>query len=161
MQISLIVAAADNGVIGNQGSIPWRQKADMQFFRQTTNGHPIIMGRSTFESFKNGPLPNRQNIVITRNTNYAAQGAVVVHSIEEALRVAHDTDEVFIIGGGAIYEQSLPLATRLYLTRIHAEPEGDTFFTFDASQWELISSEHHPADADNQYDYTFELYESR
>lgn len=161
MEVSLIVAVADNGVIGNQGAIPWRQKADMQFFRQTTSGHPIIMGRATFESFKNGPLPNRHNIVITRNADYTAPGATVVHSIEQALQVAKDADEVFIIGGGAIYEQSLPLATKLYVTRIHAEPEGDTFFAFDPKEWELVSSAQHQADADNQYNYTFQTYRRR
>lgn len=161
MEVSLIVAVADNGVIGNQGAIPWRQKADMQFFRQTTSGHPIIMGRATFESFKNGPLPNRQNIVVTRNADYTAPGATVVHSLEQALQAAQDADEVFIIGGGAIYEQSLPLATKLYVTRIHAEPEGDTFFTFDPNKWELVSSEQHQADADNQYNYTLQTYRRR
>lgn len=161
MEVSLIVAVADNGVIGNQGAIPWRQKADMQFFRQTTSGHPIIMGRATFESFKNGPLPNRQNIVVTRNADYTALGATVVHSLEQALQAAQDADEVFIIGGGAIYEQSLPLATKLYITRIHAEPEGDTFFTFDPNEWELVSSAQHQTDADNQHNYTFQTYRRR
>lgn len=161
MEVSLIVAVADNGVIGNQGAIPWRQKADMQFFRQTTSGHPIIMGRATFESFKNGPLPNRHNIVITRNADYTAPGATVVHSLEQALQAAQDAGEVFIIGGGAIYEQSLPLAAKLYVTRIHAEPEGDTFFAFDPKEWELVSSEQHQADADNQYNYTFQAYRRR
>jgi dihydrofolate reductase len=158
MEISFVLAVADNGVIGNKGDIPWRQSADMKFFREKTKDGTIIMGRATFESFKNGPLPDRHNIIITRNTEYQAEGATIAHSIDEALELAGDVDEVFIIGGGTIYEQALPRATKLYLTRIHAEPDGDTFFTFDARDWQLIHQENHSADQKNQYDYSFETY---
>lgn len=160
MEVSLIVAAAENDVIGNAGDIPWRLSDDWKYFKQTTLGHPVIMGRTTHEGIGK-PLPGRQNIVLTRDETYEAAGCTVAHSIEEALQLAEDTSEVFIMGGGKIYEQSMPIATKLYLTRVHANPEGDTFFRFDPHEWELVSQEAHKADDRNQYDFTYEVYKRR
>lgn len=155
MHISLIVAMADNGVIGKKGMLlPWHLAADMQRFKQLTMGHPIIMGRTTYETFRR-PLPGRQNLIVTRDPEYQAEGCTVVHSIEEALEVANETDEVFVIGGANIYQQTLPLADKIYLTWVHAEPEGDTFFHYDPADWNESAAEPHPADAKNDHPFTF------
>lgn len=162
MIISLIWAMADNHVIGKENRLPWRLSGDLQYFKRTTLGKPIIMGRKTFESFGARPLPGRQNIVITRDTAYQAEGADVVHSIEEALERAGDADEVFIIGGAQLYEQMIGRADRLYQTRVHATPAGDAFFPFyDESPWQLISIEDHVADDKNDHDYSFWLFKRR
>ncbi len=161
MEISLVVAAADNGVIGKQGKIPWRQPADQAYFRRVTKGHPIIMGRATYESIGR-PLPDRQNIVVTHQLDYKALGCQVVHSVEEGLQVAQDPDEICIIGGGVIYEQSLSLANKIHLTRIHTTIDhGDAFFHYDQTEWIEVSTERHAADHKNQYDYTFSVLTRR
>ena len=130
MRISMIVAAAENNVIGIDNKLPWHLPADMQFFKRTTNGHPIIMGRKSYEALGK-PLPNRTNIVITRQTDYKPEGTIVVSSPEEALETAveYNKEEIFIIGGGNIYQTMLSLANRVYLTRIHKY--AFTFQTWD------------------------------
>lgn len=158
--ISLIVAAADNGVIGRRGvhNLLWHQRADQRYFRELTMGHPMIMGRTTFETFAK-PLPGRLHIIITRDQDYRVpEGCVVVHSIDEALQAARatGTDEVFVIGGASIYEQALPLANKIYLTRIHAQPEGDAFFRYNPAEWVAESTaKSYPADDENDHPYSF------
>ncbi len=155
MQISLIVAVADNGVIGKKGTmLPWHQGGDLQRFKRLTMGHPIIMGRTTYETIGR-PLPGRQNIIITRDPDYQAEGCTVVHSIDEALQAASQAEDVFIIGGANIFEQTLPLADKIYLTQVHAEPEGDAFFRYHPADWQQTDSESHPADAKNDHPYSF------
>ncbi|HEX7259950.1 MAG TPA: dihydrofolate reductase [Candidatus Saccharimonadia bacterium] len=156
MGINLIVAVAENGVIGrNDGSLPWRLPADLARFRQITLHHPIIMGRTTYESIGR-ILPDRRNIIITRNSSFHIDGAEVVHSLESAIALASAGDkEIFIIGGGSIYEQALPRADVLYLTEVHAEPEGQVLFEYNRDEWEEVERDDRPADDLNQYPYCF------
>lgn len=165
MKVSLIVAVSDNNVIGKDNDLIWHLPKDMKFFKETTQGHFVIMGRKNFESIphKYRPLPNRTNVVITRQASYQAEGCIIVNSIEEALvkaRESNDT-EAFIIGGGQIYELALKneLVDRIYLTRVHKEYDGDTFFPELSKKWKLIKSEAHLADEKHECDYTFEVYE--
>jgi len=159
-RISLIAAMTDDRVIGIGNRLPWKLPADMRWFRRHTLGKPIVMGRKTFESFGAKPLPERLNIVITRDPDYRAEGAVVVHDIDAALRAAGEADEVLIIGGASFYEQMLPRADRLYLTFVHADIEGDAWFPeFDPSAWHEIHREDHPADEKNPYPYSFVILE--
>jgi len=160
MTLSLIVAISENGVIGREGDLPWRLSADLRRFKRLTMGHPIIMGRKTFESIGR-PLPGRTMIVVTRQPDYRAAGAVVVHSLDEALETAsHIDDEVFLIGGAEIYRRALERVDRLYLTRVHADIEGDTRFPhIDFARWRLVQREHHAADEKNEYAHTFKVYE--
>ncbi len=160
MIISLIWAMADNRVIGIENRLPWKLPADMRWFRRHTLGKPIVMGRKTFESFGSRPLPDRSNIVITRDTDYHADGIVVVHSIDEALQVAGDAEEVMIIGGASFYEQMLPRADRLYTTLVHGEFTGDAWFPqFDLSEWHETLREEHAADEKNAYACSFLVME--
>lgn len=160
MIISLIWAMADNSVIGIENRLPWKLPADMKWFRRHTLGKPIVMGRKTFESFGSRPLPDRTNIVITRDTDYQADGIVVAHSIDEALQAAGDADEVMIIGGASFYEQMLPRADRLYMTLVHAEFEGDAWFPeFDLSSWHETLREEHAVDEKNAYACSFVILE--
>lgn len=126
-KISIVVAAAENNVIGHQGEMPWHVSGDLKNFKAITSGKPIVMGRKTFESIGR-PLPGRQNIVVTRNADWQADGVDVAASLDAALELADNAAEIMIIGGGQIYAQALPLASRVYFTRIHIEPEGDTSF---------------------------------
>lgn len=161
METAFVVAMDENGLIGRDNDLPWRLPADLQYFRSVTMGKPIIMGRHTHESIGR-PLPGRQNIVITSLADYQAEGCEVVHSVDEALRIANTTDEVMVIGGASLYKQMFDQVDRLYLTRVHATLEGDTWFPdWDKSQWQQISCESHPADEKNQYAYSFEVYERR
>lgn len=149
MRLSLLVAVADNGVIGAKGKIPWHISADMKRFKALTMGKPVIMGRKTWESLPKRPLPGRQNIVLSRNESYAAPGARVVRDFESALFAAADVDEVFVLGGTAIFVLALPQADRIYLTEVHAAPDGDTYFPpFDRSEWRETGREDHPAEGD-------------
>jgi dihydrofolate reductase len=160
MMISMIVAVAENGVIGKNNDLPWHLPDDLKFFKNTTKGHVILMGRKCFESFGK-PLPHRTNVIITRNTEYKQEGAKVVHSLEDALSVAKEKQEteVFVCGGEEIYRQSMDKADKLYLTRIHAKVEGDVHFPdYDEDQWELISEEYHSTDEKHVYDFTFRTY---
>ena len=139
--LSLIVAASRNGVIGAGGKLPWRLPADLKRFKEITLGHPILMGRKTFESIGK-PLPGRANIVITRQKGFQACGATVAHSLEEALQICEGRDEVFVIGGAEIYKEALPLANRIYLTRIEQDFEGDTtLFEIDPKLWKETTRE--------------------
>lgn len=161
MLVSAIVAAARNRVIGKNNQIPWYLSSDLKYFKRTTLNHHVIMGRKSFLSIGR-PLPKRTNIIITRNPYFAASGCLVSPSVEEALGIALDNGETeaFIIGGGQIYELSMPLLDRIYLTEVDAEPEGDVFFPdFDKTQWNQLSSEAHPADEKNDHAYTFKVYE--
>lgn len=136
--LSMIVAVADNGVIGREGQVPWRIPEDLRFFKNTTMGHAIIMGRKTFAEVGK-PLPGRRNIVVSRTAD-AFEGSELARSLEEAIALARTTDpEPFVIGGAAIYEAALPLATRIFLTEVHRQAEGDTFFHLDRSGWRETS----------------------
>ena len=149
-KIALIAAMTDDRVIGIENRLPWKLPADMKWFRRHTLGKPIVMGRKTFESFGGKPLPERLNIVITRDRDYRAEGAVVVHDIDAALDAAGDAEEVMIIGGASFYEQMLPWADRLYLTFVHADVEGDAWLPeFERSQWREVYREDHEADEKN------------
>jgi dihydrofolate reductase len=166
MIVSGIVAVAENGVIGRKGDLPWHLPDDMKFFASTTRGHHIITGRVNYESIPSRfrPLKDRVNLVITRNADYDAAGGVVVSSLSKALRIAQEAgeQEAFIIGGGEIFKQALEedLMDRLYLTRIHANVEGDVFFPdLDPQQWKETRSEHHPADERHAYPFTFLVLE--
>ncbi len=153
--LSIIVAMDRNRLIGSNNTLPWRLPADMQHFKRTTMGKPIIMGRKTWESLGRA-LPGRTNIVITRNQNYEADGASVVHSLPQALLVAGDVEEAMIIGGANLYEQTLPDADHLYLTQVDGEFEGDAWFTeIDASEWVVDKRERHEKDDKNKFSYEF------
>lgn len=162
MILSIIAAASENNVIGREGTLPWRLPKDMQYFREKTRGAPVIMGRKTFESLS-APLPSRENIVITRQEK-DIPGCTVVHSLEAALAAASKGNprEVFVIGGEAIFAEALPRADRVYLTRVHATVEGDTYFPeFDPAEWRLVSAERHEADSEHAYPFTFQVFEHR
>jgi dihydrofolate reductase len=159
--LSLIAAMAENRVIGRGNALPWRLPADLAHFKRLTLGKPILMGRRTWESLP-GLLPHRTHVVITRNRDYRAEGAEVVHSLEQALEMFGAVDEVMVIGGGELYAQCLPRAARMHLTLVHAEVEGDTRFpAFDPADWVERGRESHPADERNPYPYTFLELERR
>lgn len=163
MIVSAIVAIAKNGVIGSGNQIPWHLSADMAFFKRTTMGHFVIMGRLTFLSLGR-PLPKRTNVVVTRDLFFTATGCLVAHSLEEALSLAEEAGEteVFIIGGGQIYRESLEYLDRIYLTEVDAEVEGDVFFPeLKGGEWKVVRSESHPADEKNDFPYTFKTLERR
>ena len=163
MTVSLIVAVSSNGVIGRDGGLPWHLPADLKHFKRTTMGHHLIIGRRTWEEVGK-PLPGRTMVVVTRSRRFVPEGAQVARSVEQALEIAAEDAEPFIGGGSQIYRIALAsdLVDRIYLTRIHAEVEGDTFFPdFDPDEWELASEEHHQADERNEFDYGFLVYERR
>ena len=163
MRIILIAAIAENGVIGRDGGLPWRLPNDLRRFQRVTKGHQVVMGRRTFETLP-GPLPDRRNIVVTRNPDYRADGVVVVHSLEEAIADADrhaDSagDALYVLGGAVLYSAALPIADRLDLTRIEAGFDGDTLFPeVDWSGWELIGTERHDPDAEHAVGYRFEQW---
>jgi dihydrofolate reductase len=160
MIVSILVAAAENGVIGRDNQLPWHLQADLRRFRKLTMGHHVFMGRKTFDSIGKRPLTGRPTIVITRQSDYLAPGATVVRSIEEAIARSAGDSEVFNLGGADIFAQSMPQSSRIYLTRIHATIEGDVRFPFiDPREWRLVNSEAHKADEQNDYPVTFEDYE--
>jgi dihydrofolate reductase len=159
--ISLIAALSRNRVIGVNGGLPWRLPDDSKHFRRTTMGKPVIMGRINWESLPK-PLDGRDNIVVTRQRDYEASGCTVVHSIEDALEVAKDADEIMIIGGQDIYAATLPLADRMVLTFVDAEVEGDTYFPeFDAGYWREVERHEHAADDRHAYAFSIVTYERR
>lgn len=159
MILTLVVAMADNRVIGRQGGMPWHLPADLRHFKRTTLGKPIVMGRRTFEAIGR-PLPERHNIVISTRSDYRAEGCTVVDSPDAALAAAGDAPEVMIIGGGRLYRQILPQADRIHLTEIHARPEGDVRFPeLDPATWRETHRETHPADARNPHPYDFVVLE--
>lgn len=162
MTISTIVGMGNNNEIGKDNDIPWYLPADLKYFKRVTTGNPIIMGRKCFESIGR-PLPNRTNIILSRNPEFYQEGCILVHSLEAALKIAEEkgAEEAFIIGGGEIYKRALPISQKLYLTQIDVDvPEADIFFPqIEEKNWTLISSEAHEKDAKNPYDYTFNVYE--
>ena len=163
MIISFVVAASENNVIGKDNRLPWRLPNDLKFFKNTTWGMPVIMGRKTFESFGK-ILAGRTNIVITRRDGWNEAGVIAVKSLEEALHAAEATDakEAFIIGGGEIYRQSFDRADKIYITRVHAQLEGDAFFPeINEAQWQLFSNLDCPADDKHAYPYSFQLWKRK
>ena len=152
MIISIIAAVGKNNIIGIDNKLPWKLSADLKRFRAITSGRPVVMGRKTFESIGK-PLPNRMNIIITRDKNYKADGCVVVHSAEEALNAAKGSSEIMIIGGGQIFREFLPKAKRMYLTVIEKEFGGDAYFPeYDKTEWIEVSKEKHE---DGGLNYSF------
>ena len=161
--VSLIVAMSANRVIGRDGDLPWHLPVDLRHFKKTTMGHHLIIGRATWDEVGK-PLPGRTMVVVTRNRDFSADGVLIAHSVEEALALARDDDEPFIGGGAEIYRQALAvdLVDRLYITRVHAHVEGDTFFPpVDLDQWLLADRVDHSADEKNEHPYTFERYDRR
>ena len=156
--ITLIAAAAENNALGKDNDLVWHLPDDFKRFKSLTTGHHIIMGRKTWESFPR-PLPNRTHIVITRNKNYQAEGAIVVHDMEDALAYAKDDPNTFIIGGGEIYKIGLDYATHIELTRVHGTFEADAFFpVIDHTVWELKESTFHDKDDRHNYGFTYETW---
>jgi len=154
-KISIIVAMAKNRVIGKENDMPWHLPADLQHFRKMTSGKPIIMGRKTYESIGR-PLPKRHNIIVSRNADYRVDGCDVVSSLDEAVKIAGDVDELFIIGGGFLYNQTIDQADKLYLTFIDLEVDGDTLFPkYEHLKLTKSASEHHQKDEKNPYNYEF------
>jgi len=155
MHLSIIAALANNRVIGIENRLPWHLSADLKYFKAITLGKPIIMGRKTYESIGK-PLPGRRNIIVSRNSEYQAAGCEVVSSLNNALALVKDCKEVMLIGGAQLFAQALPQADRLYLTFIHHNFNGDSFFPeWDAHQWHETNRVDHHADSNNQYDYSF------
>ena len=168
MEIVLIAAVAENGVIGAGGTMPWRLKSDMQRLKAMTMGKPIVMGRKTFESFPRGPLPGRTNIVVTRDVAYRAAGAVVTTSFADAKAVATGdalrrfATEIAIIGGAEIYAQWMECADRLEITEVHARPDGDTRFpAIDPAAWEEVARVRNPAGLQDSADFSYVTYRRR
>jgi len=154
--ISIIVAISENNAIGKENQLLWRISDDLKRFKQLTTSHTIIMGRKTFESLPNGALPNRRNVVISRNKAFKTQGAELVSSIEDALKLCNKHEECFIIGGGEIYKQAIQFAEKLYLTKVHAHFDADTFFPeIDINQWNVIKQEYFEGSDKNQFPFLF------
>jgi len=158
-KITLIVAAAENNAIGKNNQMPWHLPNDFKYFKKNTLEHSVVMGRKTFESIGK-PLPERRNIVLTRDLKYANQEVDVANSIQEVITYCRDEREIFIIGGAEVYKQALPLANKILLTRVHTTIDGDAYFPeLLDHQWKLISAEKHQKDEKHAFDYTFEVYE--
>ena len=148
----------NNRAIGFANQLPWHLPDDLKFFKAQTQGGVIVMGRKTFESFPK-PLPNRTHVIISRQANYQPEGCIVVNSLEQAIEACPKTEEVYIIGGGEIYRQSIAVADKLDLTKVHASFEADTLFPeIDLSQWQLVFEEHHPKDERHDYAFTFQTF---
>lgn len=157
--VSIIVAIAQNGTIGDKNALLWHIKEDMRFFRTTTSGHPVIMGRKTFESLGSKPLPKRTNIVITR-AEREFEGALTAHSLEKAIRMAGDDEEIFIMGGAQIYREALPVVDRMYITHVGRDYEGDTVFPeIDYSKWKLVDVVRHERGEEYEYPFEFRTYD--
>lgn len=161
MTLSIIVAASENNVIGINNHLPWHLPVDMKYFKDMTMGKPIVMGRKSFEELGR-VLPGRPNIMITRKPEYKVEGLHIVSSLEAGIEKAKTfgTEEIFITGGGEIFKIALPIVDRLYLTRVHAEVTGDTYFPqFDPRGWKLVKNERHEKDEKHQYALTFQVWE--
>ena len=157
--VSIIVAIAQNGTIGDKNSLLWHIKEDMRFFRTTTSGHAVIMGRKTFESLGSKPLPKRKNIVITR-AERDFEGAFTAHSLQEAIAMAEGDEEIFIIGGAQIYAEALSVADRMYITRVERDYEGDTSFPdIDYTKWRLVSEERYERGEEFDAPFAFLCYD--
>ncbi len=166
--VNIIAAMSENRVIGRDGDLPWRLPDEMKHFMRLTTGHTIVMGRKTFESIGCKPLPNRRNIIITSNPDYAAEGIETAPSVDAAIDLTSKptpdhqplTTDLFICGGQHVYRDALPLADRLYLTIVHAELDGDAHFPeFDKADWRLTDKVRHEADEKHSYAFTFKRYE--
>ena len=163
MIVSLVVAAAENNVIGKNNQLLWHLPNDLKFFKNTTWGMVVIMGRKTFESV-NKPLPGRINIVITRQSDWATEEVITAADLNDALKKAAETNckEIFVIGGGEIYKQSMAIANKIYITRVHTAPDGDTFFpVIDENNWELTSNEDFEANAKHAFGYSFQIWKRK
>ncbi len=163
MIVSIVVAIAKNRVIGKDNKLPWKLSGDLRHFKQLTLGHHVIMGRKSFDAVGK-PLEGRVNIVVSRNKGLQIEGALVMHSVKEAIHFCEEIKEheAFVIGGAEIVKQALPLADKMYLTHIDAEPEGDTFFPeWNPDEWTIISSVDHDADEKNQYPFTIKVYQRK
>ena len=159
MEIILVAAVGENGEMGRNNELLWHLPGDLPRFKEITMGSPIIMGRKTYESIGR-PLPGRTSVIVTRQPEYQAEGCLIAHSLESALALCRQDEEVFISGGTAVYEASLPYADRIYLTVIHHDFEGDTpLFKFDRAAWQEVSREDFEADEKNPYGYSYLLYE--
>jgi dihydrofolate reductase len=161
--ISLIVAAAENNAIGKDNQLLWHLPNDLKFFKNTTWGMPVIMGRKTFEAV-NKPLPGRFNIVITRQADWKAEGTIVATDLQDALQKAKETNcnEIFVIGGGEIYKQSMEIADKIYITRVHASFDADTFFSaIDESKWQLTHNQDFRVDEKHAYAYSFQTWQRK
>lgn len=163
--VALIWAMAENRVIGIENKMPWYLPKDLQFFKEQTMAKPVIMGRKTYDSIGR-PLPGRKNIIVSRNTDLKIPNCDVVHSLEAALEMADahceltSTEEIIVMGGAEIYKQALPYANKLYITKVHAEVEGDAFFPeYDESQWQEVSREECKKEGTGEYDYGFYIYQ--
>ncbi|WP_438967107.1 dihydrofolate reductase [Flavobacterium sp.] len=158
----LIAAAAENNALGKDNDLVWHLPDDFKRFKSLTSNHYIIMGRKTFESFPK-PLPNRTHVIITKQTNYKVpEGCIVVNTLNDAIATAPENEDVFIIGGGQIYKQSINIADKIELTRVHTSVEADTFFPeIDEKIWEVVQSEFHAKDEKHAYDFTFLTYVKR
>ena len=161
--ITHLVAASENNVIGKGNQIPWHLPNDLKFFKNKSWAMPVIMGRNTYESLEK-PLPGRINVVITSKEDWKRDDVVVAHSIDEAIKKAKEADanELFIIGGGDIFKQSMNIVNRIYLTRVHTTLDGEVFYPeIDKNVWQLISEDPHPADDKHAFAYTFQLWERK
>lgn len=156
--ITLIAAAAQNNALGKNNDLLWHLPDDFKRFKQLTTGHYIVMGRKTFESFPK-PLPNRTHVIITRQNDYLVEDCMVVNSLHEAIKKSPKNEEIFIIGGGEIYNQSIEIADKIELTRVHERFDADAFFPeIDLNIWKLTHQEYHPKDEKHQYDFTFQTF---
>ncbi len=161
MIISVIAAIGENRELGFGNKLLWHLPDDLKRFKEITRGHSVITGRRTYESIGR-LLPDRKNIIITRNKNFKVEDAVIVSDFEEALEKCKGEDEVFVIGGGEVYKEALPHSDKLYLTEVESEFEADTHFpAFDKSEWKKMSEEFHPKDEKHLYDFTFKIYEKK
>jgi len=161
MIISLIVAMDENRVIGYKNKLPWNLPSELNYFRETTKAKPVIMGRKTHESIGR-PMPERLNIIITRDKNYKTNNCVVVHSREDAVKAAKGSDEIMVIGGAEIYKMFLSIADRLYVTKVHGKFKGDTYFPeFNENEWVKIKEKFVQKDNENKYSYTIMVLERK
>ncbi len=161
---SIIVAVSENNVIGLKGEMPWKKlPADLKYFKEKTSGHWCILGRKTYNALGNKILPGRKFIIVTRGKEFIAEDSIVVHQLEDAFHhpVLTDEYEIFVLGGGDIYNQSMEFVDRIYLTKIHATFEGDTYFPVLGADWKLVINEEHKMDDKNPYDYDFLVYERK
>jgi dihydrofolate reductase len=160
--ISIIVAIAENLAIGKNNDLLWHIPGDMKYFKSVTSGHPVIMGKRTYDSLPRRPLPNRRNIVITDVPGEVIDGCEMAYSIDEAIALCDKAEENFIIGGASVYKQFIPFTDRLYLTRVHKSFEGDVFFPeLNFSEWQLLSREDHGPDGVNDFAYSYEVYDRK
>ena len=158
-KVAIIVAVAENNVIGAGNAIPWYCPADLQYFKRTTLGSPVLMGRKTYQSLKIKPLPERQNIIVTRDKNLICEGCDVVDSVEAGLKLASYAKKLFIIGGADIYQQSIDLVQELYITYVDVKVDGDRYFPqLDLNAWKLLRQETYEADEKNLYRMTFKVF---